>query len=162
MTLGQFSIAVGAAPKWIHNARAVLRLPPRYSEQLARRLALTRLIHEATGVPLPLSWDTAGRASQVEPEGWCVQGPAAAVSLQIDFVRFSTWFLLALSRARVGYAERKRGRPSKHRKSGLRAARAYGIDVDLLRASLDRSPAERLEKLDEDVAFLQSMRVVGK
>ena len=52
MTLGQFSVAVGADSIWIHNARAVLGLPPRYNERTARRLALARLIHEAAGVPL--------------------------------------------------------------------------------------------------------------
>ena len=53
MTLGQFAVAVGASPRWVLNALTRLRVPRRYDEPLARRLALARTLHESAGFPLP-------------------------------------------------------------------------------------------------------------
>jgi hypothetical protein len=81
------------------------------------------------------------------------------VSLCVDLERFLSTFMTRLSLSRTLYAPRRRGRPSRKRLGGVQAARAHGVDVSLLERSLRRTPAERLRRLDEDVAFLRSLRV---
>jgi len=36
------------------------------------------------------------------------------------------------------------------------------VDLGLLRASLRRTPEERLRRLDDDLAFVRSMREAGR
>ena len=165
MTLGQFAYALGAPTKWVQNAWAVLELEPVYRETELWRLALSRLLEEILGVPLKKAYAMAGdvelllsdRAGGGAGQLRLVDGDTLNVS--IDWCRFVSAVLVGLSRARTQYQERRRGRPSKERLFGIAAARAHGIDVGLLRASLRRTPAERLRALDEDLAFVQRLKV---
>ncbi len=161
MTLAQFAVAIGAQPKWVQNAFAVLDLQPTYSEERARRLALARMLKESHGIPLKRSWAVAGNtlAHPDDAAAWRYASPSGSAELVIDRERFLSWFTAALSRARVWYAERRRGRPRRRRR-GVAGARDYGVDIGLLEASLRRTPAERLRRLDEDVAFFRSLQVV--
>ncbi|NIN10138.1 MAG: hypothetical protein GTN62_01650 [Gemmatimonadales bacterium] len=163
MTLGQFSTAVGAPRRWVQNALAVLRLPARYTVTGARELALARAINAACGTPLVDAYPLAQGALLAWPEQrmWERVGPEATVTLAVDLERFLSSFLVRLSLSRTAYEERKRGRPRKRRGRGLAGAREHGVDIGLLESSLRRSPEERLRRLDEDLAFLRSARVVG-
>ena len=163
MTLGQFAFALAAPTKWVQNAWAILGLDPIYGEAELWRMALVRLLERTMEVPLKRAYATAQTAVP-PPAGQ--GGPMqlqlvdeAALDVSVDWARFSSEVLAGLSRARTQYQERRRGRPPKERLHGIDAARAHGIDVGLLRASLRRSPADRLRTLDEDLAFVQSLRV---
>lgn len=161
MTLGQFSTAVGAAPRWIQNALAVLGLPPRYTVAGARRLALARTLGETCDIPLGTAYPIARQALAQWParRTWEHVGGDGVVRIVVDLERFLSSFAVRLSLAQVHYGERKRGRPARIRRRGLAAARAYGIDIGLLHASLERAPAERLRRLDDALAFFASARV---
>ena len=165
MTLGQFACALGAPTKWVQNTWAILGLDPTYGEAELWRMALVRLLEQAMEVPLKRGYATAqaampnhtGRGGRGTMELRLVDEGALDVS--VDWARFSSEVLAGLSRSRTQYQERRRGRPPKEPLHGIEAARAQGIDVGLLRASLRRSPAERLRALDEDLAFVQRLRV---
>lgn len=79
---------------------------------------------------------------------------ARTLGAVINRDRFLTVFAPSLSRARELYVERRRGRPSNApRLHGMKAAVEYGVDITLLEHSLRLTPAERLRRLDDDVAF---------
>lgn len=155
---------VGAAPRWVQNALAVLGSPPRYTEEAAQRLALARLIHNACGMPLVSAYPLAARALSTWPGAlsWEQEGPEATVTLAIDLERFLSNFAARLSLSRLHYAERRRGRPRKRARRGIPAARAHGLDLSLLESSLRRTTEERLRALDADIEFLRSLKVVGQ
>jgi hypothetical protein len=164
MTLGAFAVAVGAPTKWVVNAHAVLGVKPDYSVARARLFALTRTLEQGVGLPLKRAYDLASlslAAGDGQPT-WRLESPDGVVTLVVDRKRFLSDFAARLSRARVGYVERKRGRPPRKRRRGLSAARHHGVDLSLVRASLHRSPAARLQNLDADVAFLQKLKVSGR
>ena len=70
MTLGQFATAVGARPRWVLNALTRLKVPRRYSERLARRLCLARLLAEDVGMTLAAAYRMAGKAlEEADPSG---------------------------------------------------------------------------------------------
>ena len=162
MTLGQFAYALGAPTKWVQNTWAILGLDPVYGEAELWRLALVRLLERAIQVPLKQAYAMAKEAIPLAAMGdeselrLVAEGP---LDVSVNWARFSSTVLAGLSRARTQYQERPRGRPRKEQLHGIAAARARGIDVGLLRASLRRSPADRLRSLDEDLAFVQSLRV---
>jgi hypothetical protein len=160
MTLGQIAVAIPAPPKWVLNANAVLRLTPSYSTQRARVLALTRLLEQSIGLPLKRAYQLAKETLRKpsDPASWRHESPGGAAAVVIDRERFLSDFTVNLSRARAGYAERRRGRPPKKRR-GVAAARQRGVDISLLRGSLEQSAADRLRRLDEDAAFTQSLKV---
>ncbi len=162
LTLGQFAYALGAPTKWVQNTWAVLGLDPIYGEAELWRLALVRLLDRAMEVPLKQAYAMALEATPHAGLGRVMElrlVEEGALDVSVDWARFSSTVLAGLSRARTQYQERPRGRPRKEQLHGIAAARAYGIDIGLLRASLRRSPAERLRALDEDLAFVQRLRV---
>jgi hypothetical protein len=160
MNLLRFALAAGVDPKWVLNAGAVLRRKVHYSEEQARLFALTRLLETEGGLPLGVAYGRAARlhAPQSGDAKWEVR--VGDVSLAVDRLRFMTRFVLDLARARTPGLERQRGRPRARKGSALARAAAYGVDLSLLRASLRKSPAERLQRLDEDLEFMHSLRVV--
>lgn len=158
MSLSQFSIAIGAPVKWVQNAHAVLGLKGRYTVSRARRFAMVRVLEHSVGLPLKLAYRLA-RGISAGTGDWRMTSADGAVMLTVDLDRFTTTFAANLSRALVGYVERRRGRRLARRHRGVAAARERGVDVTLLRESLRRTSAERLRRLDEDVAFVQSLTV---
>lgn len=164
MTLGGFAVAVGAPRKWVQNTHAILGFLPDYTPDRARLLALVRALE--TGFEIPLRWAHTLAARTLErpddPEAWRHVSPDGMATLVIDRNRFLTTFAANLSRARELYVERRRGRPRSRGPRGVEAAVEHGVDLTLLEDSLRRTPAERLRRLDEDVAFLTSMEVSGR
>jgi hypothetical protein len=153
-------MAVGARPRWVLNALARLRLPRRrYTEPLARRLALCRFISEAARTPLPEALRLADRAlREADPHGtWRLEGPGG-VALAVDLPRFFTTYGAGLALALNGYGEKPRGRRPSRRGSAIERAKAYGIDVTLLDSALRRSPEQRLKMVAEDMAFWSEAR----
>jgi hypothetical protein len=163
MTLGQFAVIVGAAPRWVQNARAVLALRGPYTEEGGRRLGLARDIREATAMPLRRAWRLAQEALAAWPDrrDWIHEGREGSVRIVVDLARYLSHYAVRLSLARTRYAERRRGRVRQAPRDPIAAAREYGVDISLLVENLNRSPEERLRTLDEAYEFLRSVRVVG-
>jgi len=163
MTLGQFAVAVGASPRWVLNALARLRLPRRYGEPLARRLALARFISEAAQTPLPDALRLADRAlhEATPASSWRLEGPGG-VSLAVDLPRFFTTYGAHLALALNHYGEKPRGRRPSHRGSAIERAKAYGIDVTLLDSALRRTPEERIRGVAEHMRILSDIRGTAK
>jgi hypothetical protein len=159
MTLGQFAMAVGASPRWVLNAVSRLRLPRRYGEPLARRLALARFIAEAVHAPLPEALRLADRAlREADPHAtWRLEGPAG-VSLAVDLPRFFTTYGAQLALAVNHYGEKPRGRRPSRRGSAIERAKAYGIDVTLIDSALRRGPEKHMRMVAEDMAFWSDAR----
>jgi hypothetical protein len=162
MTLGQFATAVGASRRWVQNAFQALGLPPEYTEGLARRLAFARVLKEACGMPLRRGFPLAARALARWPaeRSWDLRQTDGSVRVTIDLERFLSDYAVRLSLSRSWYAEKRRGRPWKRR--GVALARWWGVDLTLLDESLKRTADERLKRLDENVEFLRSLRIVGQ
>ena len=161
MTLGQFSTAVGAPRRWVLNAFATLRLPRRYTEELARRLGLAREVHVATGMPLKRAFTLAPEVLAAWPaqKRWVLDGDGGLVSVTVDLERYLSTYATRLSLARSFYVERQRGRPRKRKLSGIALAKWYGVDLSLVRESLERTPGERLALLEQAAAFFKSAKV---
>ncbi|MGH7675680.1 MAG: hypothetical protein ACREMV_10450 [Gemmatimonadales bacterium] len=161
MTLGQFSVVVGAPPRWVQNARAVLRLPARYSAAGARTLALARGLVETCDMPLVRAYPVAARALAGWPKRrvWERVDRDGVVRVGVDLARFLSAFAVRLAGARLRYGERRRGRPRKREADALARARAHGLDLGLLEASLARTPTERLRRLDEALTLFRTARV---
>jgi len=160
-SLGQFAAAIPASPKWVLNAHAVLGLDADYSVDRARTLALARVLERSPGMTLKRAYELATNVFRApdNPQAWQLEPADGVATLTIDRERFMSNFAATLSFALVGYSERRRGRPRKKPLGGIDAARAHGVDISLLQASLNKTPAERLRRLDEDAAFLNSLEV---
>ena len=163
MTLGQFSTVVGATPKWVQNARAVLKLRGRYDTDGAKRLGLAQLLAEATGMPLKRAHAAAAEALAAWPASreWVREHPDGSVRVVVNLEYYLSGFASRLSLSRSYYAERQRGRRPKRVRDAIAAARAYGVDISLLEESLKRTPEERLKRMDEALEFFKSARVIG-
>ena len=167
MTRAQFAAAIGVSEKWVHNARAALGGPERYTVAEAQRLAVVRAIQAVVPVTLPVAngWALAALAAPRR------DGPVnvlmeshALVRVTIDLPHILSAFTARLSQA-LHDEPRLRGRRPRllgRRRPTLHEARArassYGLDVSLIDASLRRSPAERLASLDANAAFLEAAR----
>ena len=164
MTLGQFATVVGAKPRWVQNAHAVLGLKARYNEARAKTLGLARQLNEQLRIPLVEAYPIARKAIAAWPAKgvWEREDPTGIVTLRVDMARYLSGYAARLALARNWYAEKKRGRPRKSRKRGIAAAREYGIDLTLLEESLKRTPEERLRRLEADSAAFERLEVVGK
>jgi hypothetical protein len=162
MTLGQFAAVVGAPPRWVQNARAVLRLRGRYSHEGARQLGLARTIAESTGMPLQRAWPMARAALRAWPASreYTHTNPDGSVRLVVDVERYLAAFAARLSLARTFYAERAPGRRPARPRNPIRSARQLGVDVTLFEESLKLTPAERLRRMDEMSEFLRTARVL--
>ena len=162
MTLGQFSVLVGTRKRWVQNAFQALGLPPTYTVQVARRLAFARALKEAAGMPLRHGYQLADDALIGWPtrDTWQLIDSDGTVRLTMDLERFLVRCSVRLSLARTRYAERRRGRPPKRTLRGLELAKWYGVDVSLLRASLELTQTRRFRRLEEASAFFRAARVM--
>jgi hypothetical protein len=91
-----------------------------------------------------------------------VADPSGSATLVVDLPRYESVFLANLSRALVLETPRRRGRTTRRTRDRVGAASRYGVDINLMRSSLARSPAERLEMLDANVAFVRAMKRAAK
>jgi hypothetical protein len=148
-TLGQFALAVGVTPRWVLNALTRLKVPRRYDEPLARRLALARVLADALDQELPRAFQRAGRilAAADLHQPWTEPSGDGLVTVTVDLPRVMTLYAIRLSLARNRYGERPRGRMPRRRSSAVARAQEWGMDTTLLTSALVRSPGQRLETL---------------
>jgi hypothetical protein len=164
MTLGQFAAAVGADPKWVQNASRILGRRFGRTPEEARWLRLVHLLHQNLGLPLARVAQLASRALAAPASVQPIRLSTAAddsTHVATDLARFDSAFAAALTGALGFHGPKARGqgrwtRP--RRGNPLSAARAYGVDPGLLRASLALPVHERLRRLDENAAFLRALR----
>jgi hypothetical protein len=130
-------------------------------------MGVVRLLTRDFQVPAARAGELADDALRHPPETRALSLAAARDSpatLVIDLARYHSAFSAALSAALHHGGPRRRGRPlSRRRARGydpVAAAEAHGVDVSLLRESLERSPADRLARLDANAAFLTGLRRV--
>ncbi len=148
MTLARFAIAVGASPKWVQNAAAVLEIRLDYTTRQARRLGLTRVLAEEFGLRLERAWKIAEAA--LFPAGRvAILSDDEVLHMIVDTGRFLSDFAVRLSVATTHHEPGKRGRPSKRRlpSDPVERARKVGIDVEKLRASLALGAGARLQAI---------------
>lgn len=162
MRLAQFALAVNADTKWVQNAAAGLGLNLRYSEEEARRLGLTRLIHETAGSPLRAAWELAGKALSIQPGERTVvaESPDGSIRITIDVSRYLCTFTAWLSRA-YSRAPRRRGRPRRRESAQGSSAASYGINVSQIAANMQRPLEERLREADDAADLMNRFRVEG-
>ncbi len=165
MTLGEFAVSVGASPRWVLNALTRLRVPRRYDEPLARRLALAKTLHESAALPLPRAWDMARRilAEADYFKDWQYESGDGLVTVRIDLPRFFTNYQVRLAVAHSSHAAPKApGRRPSLTGSAVERARRYGWDVTLLDSTLRETPEQRLRNLHETVKGLEAIRTGGR
>jgi hypothetical protein len=163
MTRSQFAMGVGADEKWVENAGRLLGKRLRYTTEEAVWLGLVRLLNQEVGLTLFRAARLADEALEHRPsERWVVLGQdeSGRAGVSIDIARFYSSHLAALSAALDMGGPRRRGRRSgaRRKKGAVERAARYGVDIDLLREGLQLSPRERLERLDENAAFINAIR----
>ena len=163
MTRSQFAAAIQADEKWVENATHLLRRRFAYTAAEARWLSLVRVMVEDIGLTLARSAEVADEALRLDPreEKAIVAANDSSVGVAIDLARFHSTYAASLSAALDLGGPRRRGRPRarvKQRARVLKRAEEYGLDLDLLREGLRMSPAQRLENLDENAAFIRAAR----
>lgn len=159
MNLTQFVVAAGAGQKWLLNASSILNKPLRHTPRQAKWWGLVRILDKQFGLELKQAASVANRALAQKNDDRFFRtddDPSATAALVIDKVRYESVATANLSRALVRETPRRRGRRSTAR-DPVSAARAYGIDIGLIEASLKRTPAERLTMLDANRTFIESM-----
>lgn len=150
---------VDAEPKWVLNARQVMGRPMPYTIPVAEHLALTRRLQRALHTTLAAAWDMAGDAVRQSTSPVRVARPDDdAIVIELDMARIRSEFNVRRAFTETMHAPRRAGRPRKRRMNPTRAAQQHGLDLTLLQANLDRSPAQRLRQLDGMVAFRQRVR----
>jgi hypothetical protein len=162
MTLAELAFLVAVEPKWVLNTLSALERSPRYSMALARRLAITHAIVEATSASVPRAFDLAGQALRRSraDEPLVVSGLRDDVGVWIDLPRILSSFNVRLSLLRTTVAPRQRGRPPR-RRNPLKVASAWGIDLTLLADNARKSKEQRLRQLDAMVRFASEARRVA-
>ena len=163
MTARQTAIAAGADLKWLTNSAALLRRPLRYTAHAAKWWGLVRLFTEKIGLSLKAAADAATAALERGGLRASVEAsvdPSGSASLVVDLPRYESIFLANLSRALVQETPRRRGRAKDPiaGSNAVSAASRYGIDLGLIQAALDRTPAERLAMLEANVEFVRAAR----
>jgi len=172
VTSHQFAIAAGAETKWVLNSSALLRRRVRHTAADARWWGLLRLLTESLGLPLQAAADAATRClrngASATPIS-AISDPSGAASVLVDLRRYQSTFLGNFSRALVLETPKRRGRPSRPLAGGgargsavVESAVRYGVDLSLIRAALDRTPAQRLEMLESNANFVRGMRQRAK
>ena len=171
MTGRQTAVAAGADLKWLTNSAALLNRRLRHTPDEARWWGLVRLLVSDVGMTLkgaaeaasaalpslPAGISTRRTPSRLETAISAKRDPTGAASLMLDLARYQSTFLANLSRALLLETPRRRGRVKTiARRTAVDAARDYGIDTGLLLSALARTPAERLELLDANAAFLRA------
>jgi len=163
MTARQTAVAAGADLKWIVNSAALLGRRLRYDRQQAKWWGLVWLLAGQLGLSLKaaaalttVALHGGSSSTQVTAGG----DPSGSASLVVDLARCGAIFLANLSRALVRETPRRRGRPGRRGVNGgaLANAQRYGVDLDLIRSAIRRTPAERLTLLEPNAAFVRDMR----
>ena len=163
MTARQTAVAAGADLKWMVNSAALLGRRVRYDRQQAKWWGLVWLLTEQLGLSLRAAAAVATvalRGGSSSTQVIAGADPSGSASLIVDLARSESIFLATLSRALVHETPRRRGRPPRRGLKGdaLTTARHYGVDLDLIRSAIRRTPGERLALLEENAEFVRNMR----
>jgi len=166
MTARQTAAAAAADLKWLTNSAALLCRPLRYHAREAKWWGLVRLLVDRLGLTLKAAADAATAVLHTPHSRAPIDAsadPSGSAVLVVDLPRYESIFLANLSRALVLETPRRRGRTTRRTtRDAVSAASRYGVDIDLVRSALQRTPAERLEMLDANVAFVRGMKREAK
>jgi hypothetical protein len=172
VNLGELSVTAGVPAKWVLNGSALWGGPNAYNAALARQLSVTHELHLTLGMPVPLAFHVAARALAAHPvEAVLADRPVlvavrdgAAACVAINLARVLAAVAARSAAWHAGYGERVAGRPRSpgRQRADEAIARAvdWGIDLSLVSANLQRSPAERLRQLEGMMAFRRRVRRV--
>jgi hypothetical protein len=126
---------------------------------------MVRLLSRGFQLSLRDAARIADRAMQMSPEveearvALADDGSAAIV---VDLARYYSVFTATLATALHNGEPKAPGRPALTAQRSanriLTSAKAAGVDLSLLAAGLERTPAERLRRLDDNTAFIRAMR----
>ena len=161
MTPAQFAVAAGANSKWLINSRALLGRRARYTAAEAFWWGLVRILNQAFEVPLHPAATAATRALAHGKDATWVnvqRDVSASASIIVNLARYRAVFLANLSRALLMETPKRRGRPRPRSLNPIRDAAEYGLDIGLIRSAMRKTPAERLELLEANLAFLKSIK----
>ena len=167
LTRSQFAAAVRADDKWVENAARTLDRRLEYTPAEARWFGILRVLTRELGISIGRAAELADDALRQPPETRALplaESDDGAASVVIDLARYHSTFTAALSAALNHGGPRRRGRApvkSSRVREPVARARAYGVDESLVREALERSPAERLARLDANAAFLSALRPVS-
>ena len=165
MTRSQFALSVGATDKWVENTGRLLGRRFKLSLDESVWLGLVRTLNQDLEIPLMRAAALADEALDTRTNGPVLVGRSEenAVGISIDMPRYRSSHAASTSAALTLGGPRRRGRQSvqsKGKTDAIEKARRYGVDIDLLRAGLKLSCAERLEQLDANAQFVRSIRKV--
>lgn len=163
MTLAEMAFLLDVDTKWVLNALSALQRPARYSVSLARRLAVTRAIQDATGSSLARSFVDAARALETVGESRTpviIVADGHDVGLVVDIPRILSSFNVRRSVLNTTFEPRQRGRSSAARRNPIQAATEWGLDVTLLADNLARTVEQRVRQLDAMTAFARRVQRV--
>lgn len=156
VTRAQFAHAVGAEAKWIENSVRLLRRAIRYTPAESRLWGLVRVLSQDMGIPLARAAELASQALRHPEDSREVrlgENASCCAAVVVDLARYHSAHAAALSAALELGGARRRGR-----RRAVSNAAWYGVDLSLLREGLRRSPADRLDGLEENAAFIAAMR----
>lgn len=156
MTLQETAAAVGDSPRWVLNTLTRLKVARRYSEPLARRLCVARLLSVGLKLPLLEAWRLAGEALAGDlARPWRHEGDG--ISLEIDLPRVLTGYAARLAAAHNA-GRRTRGRRRGWSKSPVERARDWGTDLTLFESALKLTMEERLGRAAHSIDALRNLR----
>lgn len=165
MTRAQFARSVDADEKWVENSAALLNRRMAYTPQEACWFGLVRLLTRNFEIPVARAATLADRALGESPAARAVHLAGSedeSTFLVLDLARYYSSFTTRLSAALHHAGPARLGRPRssarRRERDPIARAEAYGVDLTLLREGLRLSPAERLSRLDANVAFLRALR----
>lgn len=169
LTRSQFADVVRADEKWVEDTARVLGRQLAYSLREAREFGFIRLLASQFRFPVARAAQLAVDALRepVDCAAYTVDESAdGCAALVLDLSRYHSSLAAALATALHRGGPRRAGRPVTVRKKGraydpVLAAERHGVDIGLLRQSLKQTPGERLARLDENMAFLRSLRPVA-
>jgi hypothetical protein len=167
LSRAQFAAVVRAGEKWVENTARALGRQLAYTPSEAEWMGLVRLLTRDLGLPVNRAADLANEALRYPPNTRALSlaiSPDSPAAIVLDLARFHSTFAASLSAEIHHGGPRRRGRPSTRKRArgqdAVAAAEAHGVDVSLLREALDRSPADRLARLDSNSQFLSGLRRV--
>ena len=165
LTRAQFAQAARAGEKWIENTARTTGRSLSYSPAEARWFGIVRVLTRDFGVSLRRASELADVALRSPPTARAVvlaESSDGTAALTIDLAREHSSASAALSAALQHGGPRRRGRRKVARRTTARKAIAeaehYGVDLTLLHSALERSPADRLARLDANAAFVRAVR----
>ena len=165
LTRAQFAQAARADEKWVENTARTTGRSLSYGPAEARWFGIVRVLTRDFGVSLRRASqlaDVALRSPPTAREVVLAESSDRTAALTIDLAREYSAAAAALSAALHHGGPRRRGRRKAARRATARQAVAeaerYGVDLTLLQGALERSPADRLTRLDANAAFVRAIR----